>query len=671
MPEGTRGYGHQYTEFAFPTVSDASLAGFLLFPHRPRVVEPLWLIAPDGRSLLVAPLDAFHDQVIAVPRGPERAGEGVACGWHGDLASVPRGFATEVALWAGPGPRQVLDAYAEALRARHGTRRPSRYADASVARLSYWTDNGAAYWYRTEPGMDVTQTLERTLASLREARIPIGSVELDSWFYPHEKTRPVNPEGQEIVPPTGLLTWEPRGDVLPEGVDGLRRRLGDPPLVLHARHFSSASPYFEEGAHEAWRDADRAHPVEGALFERLLGQAADWGAITVEQDWLVEMFMGVRGLRERPGRARAWQRHCDRTAADHGLSLLWCMATPADFLQTVELERVVAIRTSGDYRYLTGNASHWVTFLHTNALARALGLHPFKDVFLSARDGTGWDGDPLAEVEALLSALSAGPVGIGDRLGRSDRDLLLRTCREDGVLVKPDVPIAALERCFGASAFFDGGLLLGEAYSENAAGRWHYVAAFNAWRERRAVAGEVRLADLGPLAPTADVIAYDWRRGTAERLAPDAGWSLQLEPDAWDLRVLCPVLPGGIAVFGDVSRYATMGDRRIAAARALPGGGVELDVAGAPGERVEVQGWSEAAMAAETWAPGEGWSPLPDLAEAPERDAETRRGAWRDASTGVWGVAIGVSARGWARLRLRSRMRSSARARTRQSGQIT
>ena len=36
---------------------------------RPAVVSPLALVAPDGRTLLLAPLGAFHDQVIAVPRG--------------------------------------------------------------------------------------------------------------------------------------------------------------------------------------------------------------------------------------------------------------------------------------------------------------------------------------------------------------------------------------------------------------------------------------------------------------------------------------------------------------------------------------------------------------------------------------------------------------------------
>ena len=40
---------------------------------------------------------------------------------------------------------------------------------------------------------------------------------------------------------------------------------------------------------------------------------------------------------------------------------------------------------------------------------------PFKDVFRADPEVAGDNG----EIEALLSALSTGPVGLGDRVGRS------------------------------------------------------------------------------------------------------------------------------------------------------------------------------------------------------------------------------------------------------------
>lgn len=274
-PAGLRGFGHQYTQFALPLAAGPNLDDFPLvtFAHDQAVVMPLWLVAPDLRALLLAPLDAFHEQVIAVPRKSAPAGHGVRFGWHGDLERVPAGFATELALWADTGPRRALEAHGRALLARHRTVRPSRYADAAVGQLSYWTDNGAAYWYRSEPGLSVTETLERTLAGLRGAGVPVGAVELDSWFYPHQVLRELNP-GAVDVPPTGMLRWEARPDLLPDGVRALRRRLGDPPLVLHSRHYSSRSPYFER--EPAWIDGDQAHPRSDALVERLFAQAAAW-----------------------------------------------------------------------------------------------------------------------------------------------------------------------------------------------------------------------------------------------------------------------------------------------------------------------------------------------------------------------------------------------------------
>jgi len=593
LPEGARVFGHQYTEFALPTASDPSCATFFLLPFRPAVVEPLFFLAPDGRTLMLAPLDAFHDQVIAVPRNGDAAASGVRCGWHGDLDEIPAHFASELSVWAGSGPRACLDAWAAFLRARHRTVRPGRYADELGGKLSYWTDNGAAYWYRSEPGLGgVTPTLRATAESLRKEQVPYRVFQLDSWFYPHEQLRPFD-DPDISVPPTGLMTWDARPDILPDGIPALRAALGDPPLATHCRHFASASPYF--ATHDAWHDGDRAHPKDAALYAKLLHQAASWGVLTFEHDWLIECFLGVRGLREAPGRARAWQEGLDAAAGEQGLTLQWCMASPADFFQSVTLRNVTSIRTSGDYKYVIGSGALWSWFLYGNALARALGLHPFKDVFLSFRDGDGpRDGDPHAEAEALIASLSTGPVGLGDRVGRTDRDLVLRTCRSDGVLLKPDAPIAALDRCFRAHAVMEHAPLVGATHSTHALGSWIYLASFHASRVTEPLAFRIDLADLGADRPAAPLLAYDWRSGRMERIAADGGFDLTLAPLAWDYRVLCPIARVGsaeIAIIGDTARYATAGDKRIADVRATEDG-VTVEVLGAPDERVRISGWA-------------------------------------------------------------------------------
>ena len=312
--------------------------------------------------------------------------------------------------------------------------RPGRWPDALGTRPSYWTDNGAAYWYRTEPGTDgVADSIVAAVDDLRAHDVPIGAVQVDSWFYPHVDLRPFDTD-EWVVPPSAMVAWEERPDVLPDGLADLRRRLGDPPLVAHIRHLSAEAPIAAEVPVHV--DGPYAAPADAQAYERWLDQCVAWGVETFEHDWLVEVFFGVRGLRAAPGRARAWQEGIDRAARDRGITLQWCMGTPADMAQTVSLTQVTSVRTCGDHGYIATAGQLWAWFCVTNALARSLGLMPFKDVFRADPEHAGDNGEP----EALLSALSTGPVGLGDRVGRMDPALAMRTCRADGVLIKPDVP---------------------------------------------------------------------------------------------------------------------------------------------------------------------------------------------------------------------------------------
>ena len=182
-----------------------------------------------------ATLASFHDRTIGLGGGTLRAG------WQGDLDQVPAGFATELAVLAGPSPRACLDHWGAILRERAGTVRPGRWADALASKPSYWTDNGAAYWYRTEPGHDVAGSIVAAVEDLREKDVPLGAVQLDSWFYPHTELRPFDTE-EWVVPPAPMVAWEEQPDVLPDGIAALRARLGDVPLVAHIRHLAAAAP---------------------------------------------------------------------------------------------------------------------------------------------------------------------------------------------------------------------------------------------------------------------------------------------------------------------------------------------------------------------------------------------------------------------------------------------
>ncbi|MFZ4812623.1 MAG: hypothetical protein ACOYL9_14885, partial [Ilumatobacteraceae bacterium] len=520
----TRALAFQCCEFAFPVGAPARLDGFPLLPHRPPTGWPLLVSAADGRTLLLAPLDSFHDQTVGLNGGTVR------CGWHGDLEHVSAGFATELAVIAGDDARTCIDTWGSLLLRRAGTVRPGRWPDALGSKPSYWTDNGAAYWYRTEPGLDVATSIVDAVDDLRERGVPLGAVQLDSWWYPHAELRPFNTT-EWIVPPTAMIAWEPRPDVLPDGIPALRERLGSPPLVAHIRHLSSAAPIAEEC--EVRADGPYAVPATADAYERWLDQCVAWGIETFEHDWLVEVFFGVRPLRAEPGRARAWQEGIDRAARERGITTQWCMATPADMAQTVTLTQVTSVRTSGDHGYIATPGQLWAWFCTTNTLARSLGLMPFKDVFRADPEIVGDHGEP----EALLSALSTGPVGLGDRVSRFDPQLALRTCRADGILIKPHVPIAATSRTLASGPASRSVLMVAESFSDHPAGRWSYIFTARCSPRDEPTTGEVRLDELGDSAPTGDVVVWDWRHGTTVRLGPDGSWSTTLSREEWTFHV--------------------------------------------------------------------------------------------------------------------------------------
>lgn len=607
-PDGLRALVYQHCEFALPSVVGAELDGFFLLPHRPSTGWPLLLCAPDGRTLMVAPLDTFHEQTIGLNGGTLR------CGWHGDLDEVPEGFRTDLGVLAGPDPRSCLDQWGALLQERAGTVRPGRWPDAVGSRPSYWTDNGAAYWYRTEPGRDAAGSIVAAVEELRAAGVALGAVQLDSWFYPHTELRPFDTE-EWVVPPSPMLAWEERPDVLPAGMADLRSRLGGVPLVAHMRHLSSSAPI--AGEVPAHVDGPLAAPADAQAYERWLDQCVAWGVETFEHDWLVEVFFGVRGLRERPGRARAWQEGIDRAARERGITLQWCMGTPADFAQTVTLTQVTSVRTCGDHGYIATPGQLWAWFCCTNALAGALGLMPFKDVFRTDPDVAGDTGEP----EALLSALSTGPVGMGDRVGRMDAAQAQRTCRRDGILIKPHTAIAATSRSLLANVAFTPALFVASCASLHPAGRWSYVVAMNTQGGDDPVAGEVDFAELGVDAPVGDVIAWDWRAGTVARFDAHGRWPVELTKEGWAYLVLAPVLAGGLAVIGDTSKFVAAGDARLEVSALVDG--VSLVVKGA-GETVTVTGWA---------------------VEAP---TATGGRISYDAGSGLWYLEVAVPSRGWA-----------------------
>ena len=106
-------------------------------------------------------------------------------------------------------------------------------------------------------------------------------------------------------------------------------------------------------------------------------------------------------------------------------------------------------RTSPDYAlHLSGLEQQWAMGI-SSMFADALGLAPFKDVFWSTSEQPGRSYGPftkevLPEREILIATLSTGPVAPGDAINYTNVERIMKCCRKDGLILKPDRPLTTI-----------------------------------------------------------------------------------------------------------------------------------------------------------------------------------------------------------------------------------
>ncbi|MGA8108278.1 MAG: hypothetical protein WB974_02515, partial [Acidobacteriaceae bacterium] len=296
--------------------------------------------------------------------------------------------------------------------------------------------------------------------------------------------------------------------------------------------------------------------VDPRYWNRTAAWLRSSGVAIYEQDWLGRYAKAETNLTD----PEAFHDNMAQAMHSYGLTMEYCMAAPADFLQGVHYNNLTTIRTSHD-RF---QRSDWDMFLYDSRLATALGIWPWTDVFLSSE-----------EANLAISTLSAGPVGVGDSLAQIDAADLLHAIRGDGAIVKPDVTIRPLDSMYLEDARGGSGPMVAESWTDFGKTRIAYVFAYP---RHEGTAVEVRPSDVGFAGET---YLYNWKTRTGETIA--AGGSAELPfQDGWGYGVISPVGRSGMALVGDTEQFATAGRMRIPALR--DDGALHFAVAFAPGE---------------------------------------------------------------------------------------
>jgi len=373
-------------------------------------------------ALAIAPSSQFLTSSLIHDRGD------IVRALHGSVGSLEEGTRIETIFAWGKDVTDALLGLGNVLLERRGKRRPEPRDNIMTSTLGWWNAYGGYY---TEPIHPLNAaSLTNLLHALQLQGIPIGYLGLDLWY-------PYKTIGQAI-------RFVPDLDKYPNGVGSIARAF-DLPTVLHLSALSDENDYQADGA-------------DPSFYSDVATELRKQGAVVAWHDWLRTQQHLTSRLRENPLAADSWFTGMAHAMDEEDISVMTCMHTMGMVLGSTALPNVIAARSSIDYLFAQPEALDTLERLgeggfkaeqtSLNVMRRqnllvgftyyALGLLPFYDLFLTrGQDGVG---GLSPQAEAILRALSCGPIGIGDGPGMTDTELVAELVSSSGDLLQPDHP---------------------------------------------------------------------------------------------------------------------------------------------------------------------------------------------------------------------------------------
>lgn len=511
-------------------------------------------------TLLISSADEFMIHLSSVNDSR------IACGLSGEIENIEQNYNSRYMLLFDRGINKSFQKFGDLLRCFHGKNRKSMYMDRVTSYIGYWTDNGAYYYYNPIKGKTLSETLIEVNKHVEEIHLPIQYYNIDSWWY----LKSVSAIKRKLIGNFGRIAggglyggaikYERDPHHMHVNVDELSEILNKP-FAAHHRWFHSETPYkekydfyIEKNKLNFWVKLiqgydDKAICLERDFWDMLMADCEKWKITVYEQDWMDPQFKAFKILRSHTGNADKWIMNMGNAAKDHNITIQYALSTPGMNLTSVKLDAVSFVRTAQDYHPRWPRTYDFKPFVQSNILASAIRLWPFKDVFRSTCEGP-IKGEKMPEFMALVSTLSCGPVGIGDKIGNFNKDVIMRACRKDGLILKPDRPLTAADCMYIPHAKY----FLSTTCSEIGGKRWDYIL-INKLNIRQPKDNTITKDDIGI---TDDKVAYNYFKNRFHVLDDQNPFKDRLKGREYNYWITAPLLKQGFAVIGDISKYTTM-----------------------------------------------------------------------------------------------------------------
>lgn len=494
-----------------------------------------------------------------------------------EVQQLPANFTHSTMMVFDKGIQNTWNVWGNAMRSLYNRQRPANDADKVLEYFGYWTDNGADYYYKYDTTKGYAQTLLDLRQHYKEEGIPLGYMQLDSWWYEKSIIDPRgNPDADHKNPQLPSGPWNRYGGLMeyradpflfPNGLAAFQKKLGLP-MVTHNRWVDPTSPY------QKMYKISRYAAVDPGYWKDIMDYIKSSGVICYEQDWLNQIYMQSPKMASDLSVGNDFTDGMANAAKADGLSLQYCMAMPRHFLQGVKYNNLTTIRTSGD-RF---QPKRWMPFIFTSQLGYEMGIWPWCDVFKSSELGN-----------MIVSNLSAGPVGTGDAIGKEDKANIMLTCRNDGVLVKPDAPLLPMDEVYLQMAHHDSKPVLAYTYTKHHNITTNYVFAF-ATEETSDMEVNFKPADMSM---SGKVAVFDPMHNKLRIIEANENFKDVLDGDKYIYYIIAPLSGSGIAFLGDAGKITATGKKRIADIIAF-GKEMQVKVLFAKGEAsITLRGYAE------------------------------------------------------------------------------
>eukprot|EP01084_Bolivina_argentea_P102731 184027_1 len=383
-------------------------------------------------------------------------------GIEGNLTFIPANYSISFIISAleNKGIHGAMYKWGDILQKKYQTTKLDPSTDLTVSTLGYYTQNGG-YFYGGNPL--TTSTATKLFEAFVINEIPVGYLQLDPyWYMGGSNTN------------NGFI-WIPRTDLFPNGLTDLYNKIGKIPLLLYSSYWTanktqnyynsnynlslqfSNSLTFDVG----WLQGPIAEPIGyessynfyrfiiSQYSEIMMGFEVDF--MDFEYEEFSQLVSGYDGM---VNGSEQWTKGMNDACFEDKFPIQYCMSLPSYILQSLQYSAVTNAVASEDN--FPSNHNRW-QIAYTALLLSPLNIRPFFDLFwtTSVQPGNKYNANMMdCEMDAIISILSTGPVGIADNINMTNKTIINRMVRKDGILLKPSKAITPIDAMYSSLSSF-------------------------------------------------------------------------------------------------------------------------------------------------------------------------------------------------------------------------